>query len=83
MPHNDYFDPELRFPRLEVRCVRTDNDAFHLQVWKWTKAAERESRPLFNGKRAGSFADIQELVRQLSKKHNIQVDADDWEWPDY
>jgi len=34
VPHNDYYNPELDFP-FEVRVVKTDDDAFHVQVWKW------------------------------------------------
>jgi hypothetical protein len=82
VPHNDYNDPELHFPRLEVRVVKTDDDAFHFQVWKWLKAGERETRPLANAKLAGSFADIRVLVQELSEEHNIEVDPDDFEWPE-
>ena len=81
MPHNDYSDPELRFPRLEVRVVKTDGDAFHVQVWKWIKPGMREPRPVINRKQAGSYADVTEVIRQLSEEHKIEIDPDDVEWP--
>jgi hypothetical protein len=82
MPHNDYTDPELSFPRLEVRVVKTDDDAFHVQVWKWTKAGEREPHPLVNGKRAGSFADVRAFLIEMSEEQNIDISPDDVVWPD-
>jgi len=81
VPHNDYTDPELPFPHLEIRVVKTDNDAFHFQVWKWLEAGVREPKPLANEKHAGSFADIKEMVARLSEEHKIKVDPDDWDWP--
>ena len=82
MPHNDYDDPELNFPRLQVRVVKTDDDAFHVQVWKWTRPGQREPRPLFNGKRAGSFADVTEFIGAIGEEQKIDISPDDVEWPD-
>ena len=82
MPRNDYSDPELRFPRLEVRVVKRDEDAFHFQVWKWLSPGVREPRPLINGNRAGSYADIRELLQQLIAEHRIDISPDDVDWPD-
>lgn len=82
MPHNDYNDPELPFPRLEVRVVKTDDDAFHVQVWKWTGPGEREAKPLVNGKRAGSNADISAFLGQIGAEQGIDISPDDVEWPD-
>lgn len=82
MPHNDYSDPELSFPRLEVRVVKTDDDAFHVQVWKWLRAGEREEKPLINGKKAGSFADVGEFLRKLQDEQKINISPDDVVWPD-
>jgi hypothetical protein len=82
MPHNDYNDPELSFPRLEIRVVKTDDDAFHVQVWKWIRAGHREPKPLVNGKQAGSYADEREFLRQTGEKEGIDISPDDVVWPD-
>jgi hypothetical protein len=82
MPHNDYNDPELDFPRIEVRVVKTDDDAFHIQAWKWIAAGQREPRPLINGKQAGSFEDIRRLIGGLSSEQGIEISPDDVVLPD-
>ena len=83
MPHNDYNDPELEFPRIEVRVVKTDDDAFHVQAWKWVGPGQRDPEPVVKpGKRAGSVADVRQLLIELSKKHDIDIGADDVVWPD-
>jgi hypothetical protein len=43
MPHNDYNDPELEYPRLEARIqeIESEPDAYWLQVWLWEKAGVR------------------------------------------
>jgi hypothetical protein len=82
VPHNDYNDPELSFPRLDIRIVKTNDDAFHIQVWKWLGPGQREPRPLVNGKRAGSFADVREFIGEISKDQNIEISPDDVQWPD-
>jgi hypothetical protein len=82
MPHNDYDDPELSIPRLEIRVVKTDDDAFHVQVWKSIRAGQREAKPLWNGKRAGSSADVGEFIKRLAAKEAIDISPDDVERPD-
>jgi hypothetical protein len=80
MPRTDYSDPEISFPRLDIRAIKTDDDAFHVQAWKWTKPGQREPKPLFNGKRAGSYADVTEFLTQIGKEQGIDISPDDVEW---
>jgi hypothetical protein len=77
MPHNDYNDPELAFPRLEARIQQMENepDAYWLQVWLWEKCGVR--REVFNRKRAGSWRDAHEIIKALSREHDAEVGADD------
>ncbi len=76
MPHNDYTDPELRFPRLEARIQKVADDAFHIQIWRWEAPGER-GPPLVNRRRAGSYEDAKEIIREYGAEHGIEVEPDD------
>jgi hypothetical protein len=44
MPQIDHTDPEITFPRLEVRIQQIDADAYWLQIWSATCTGERQAR---------------------------------------
>ena len=75
MPHNDYNDPELDYPRLEARIQKTDNDAYWIQIWLWKEPGKREI--LFNRKRAGSYPDALEIIKAAARETNADFDVDD------
>jgi hypothetical protein len=77
MPHNDYNDPELVFPRLEARIqeIEGEPDAYWLQVWLWEKPGVRQE--VFNRKRAGTWRDSHEIIKELSRKYDVEVGNDD------
>jgi hypothetical protein len=80
MPKTDYTDPEIRFPRLQARVHKTDDDAFWMQIWIWDKPGDGrggERREIVNGKRAGSYADITEMIYACARKHGVDVGPDD------
>jgi hypothetical protein len=72
MPHHDYNDPELVFPRLEARIQQIENepDAYWLQVWLWEKSGVK--REVFNRKRAGTWRDAHEIIKALSREHDAK-----------
>jgi hypothetical protein len=77
MPHNDYNDPELEYPRLEARIQEIENepDAYWLQVWLWEKAGVRWE--VFNRKRSGTWHGSHEIIKELSRKYDAEVGNDD------
>jgi hypothetical protein len=77
MPHTDYTDPEIAFPRLEARIQHVENeaDAYWLQIWLWEKPGVR--REVFNRKRAGSWRDAHEIIKEQSRKYDAEVGEDD------
>jgi len=77
MPHTDYTDPEIEYPRLEARIQKIENepDAYWLQVWLWSAPGERQE--VFNRKRAGTYHDAHEIIGELSWKHHAVVGEDD------
>lgn len=80
MPKTDYTDPEIRFPRLEARISKTDDDAFWIGIWIWDKPGDGRSgerREVVNGKRAGSYADMTEMVYDCARHYGVDVDPDD------
>jgi hypothetical protein len=80
MPKTDYSDPEVEFPRLEARVHKTDPDAFWIQLWIWDRPGDGRSgerREVMNGKRAGSFVDITEMVWGYAREHHVDVCPDD------
>jgi len=78
MPKTDYSDPEIEFPRLQARVQKTDEDAFWLQIWLWERPGdERNRREIVNGKRAGSFADISQMIYGCADEYGVIVCADD------
>jgi hypothetical protein len=80
MPKTDYSDPEIVFPRLQARVHKTDEDAFWMQLWIWDKAGDGsggERREIMNGKRAGSFADITDMIYEIAEEHGVDVGPDD------
>jgi hypothetical protein len=78
MPKTDYSDPETEFPRLQARIQKTEEDAFWIQIWLWEKAGdEGNRREIMNGKRAGSFADITEMVYESARELDVIVEPDD------
>ena len=80
MPKTDYSDPETRFPRLEARVHKTDDDAFWMRLWIWDGPGDGiggERREIMNGKRAGSFADITAMIYARAKELGVTVGPDD------
>lgn len=75
MPHTDYNDPEIVFPRLEARIQHVETDAYWLQIWLWEKPGVR--REVFNRKRAGSWRDAQKIIEEHSREYGAEVGADD------
>jgi hypothetical protein len=68
MPKTDYTDLEIRFPRLQARVHKTDDDAFWMQIWIWEKPGDGrggERREIVNGKRAGIWSVVTPGGRQL------------------
>jgi len=80
MPKTDYTDQEISFPRLEARVYKTDKDAFHMRIWIWDRPGDGRSgerREIMNGKRAGSFADITDMIYACAREHSVAVGPDD------
>ncbi|MGO9022998.1 MAG: hypothetical protein ACLQIQ_01610 [Beijerinckiaceae bacterium] len=78
MPKTDYSSPETQFPRLQARVQKTDDDAFWMQIWLWEKAGdERERCEIVNGKRAGSYAGITEMIYDCARAYGVIVEPDD------
>jgi hypothetical protein len=80
MPHTDYADPETVFPRLEAHVHTTDDDAFWIKIWLWEKPGDGrggERRQIMNGKRAGSYADITQMIYDCARQRNVIVEPDD------
>jgi hypothetical protein len=73
---NDYDDPELSFPRLQVRIQRMDGEAHWLHIWIWDQVGGPR-RQLFNSKRAGSWRDAHEYIELVAKENNAAVGPDD------
>jgi hypothetical protein len=63
----DYSDPETPFPRLQARIQKVDKDAHWLTIWLREKVGE-ERHEVFNRKRAGSFHDAHEIIKEYAKK---------------
>ncbi|UUO27438.1 MULTISPECIES: hypothetical protein [Bradyrhizobium] len=76
MPKTDYDDPEIPFPRLQVRIQRMDGNSHWLHVWIWDQVGGPR-RVLFNGKRDGSWRDAHEKIEELAAANNADVGADD------
>jgi hypothetical protein len=83
MPKTDYSDPEIAFPRLEVRIQKTDHDAYWLTIWLHKEAAAGGQR-VVNGKFAGSFRDAHERVSKCADENGADVGPDDFtiDWPE-
>jgi hypothetical protein len=80
MPKTDYTDQEISFPRLEARVRKTDADAFHVRIWIWDRPGDGRSgerREIMNGKRAGSYADITDMIYTRAREHGVPVGPDD------
>jgi hypothetical protein len=80
MPKTDYTDQEISFPRLEARVHKTDDDAFHMRIWIWDRPGDGSSgerREIMNGKRAGSYADITDMIYACAREHSVAVGPDD------
>lgn len=80
MPKTDYADPEVEFPRLEVRAQRTDPDAFWIQVWVWDKPGDGrggERRQIMNGKQVGSVKDIRTLAYGCAAEQGVECGPND------
>ena len=75
MPHNDYNDPELDYPRLEARIQKTDGDAYWIQIWLWKEPGKREI--VLNRKRAGSYPDALEIIKVAARETNADFGVDD------
>jgi hypothetical protein len=76
VPHNDYTDTELEFPRLEARIQKVADDAFWITIWLWEKAGDERKR-IENGKRAGSFEDAKEIIQQRADELGVIIEPDD------
>ena len=80
MPKTDYSDPEIIFPRLEVRAHKTDPDAFWMQIWVWDRPGDGRSgerRQIVNNKQAGSLADIRQLAYSCAADQKVDCGPDD------
>jgi hypothetical protein len=79
MPKTDYTDQEILFPRLEAPVHKTDKDAFHIHIWIWDRPGDGRSgerREIMNGKRAGSIADITDMIYSWAREHSVAVGAE-------
>lgn len=76
MPHNDYNDPEIPFPRLEARIQKVEDDAYWITIWLWEKPGT-DGRKLLNRKRAGSYADAQEVIQDCARQYGAIAEPDD------
>jgi hypothetical protein len=70
MPATDYTDPEIPFPRLQVRIQKLESDTYHLTIWLWERAGDdRNRRRIMNQKWSGSYPGARE--------HGADVSPDD------
>lgn len=76
MPMNDYDDPELRFPRLQVRIQRMDEESHWLHIWLWKKVGGPREQ-IFNGKRAGNWRDAHIFIEEIAKQQKADIGPDD------
>ena len=76
MPHTDYTDPGITFPRLEARIQKLENDAYYITIWLIEKPGE-ERRRIVNGKRAGTYLDAHEIIRDCARQYGAEVGEDD------
>ena len=78
MPATDYTDPEIPFPRLQVRLQTLNKDTFHLTIWLWKAPGDERNRTrLMNQKWFGTFHDAHEYIKEFAKKHDADVGPDD------
>jgi hypothetical protein len=80
MPKTDYSDPEIQFPRLEVRAQTIDDESFWLQAWVWDRAGDGrggERHQVMNSKQAGGLADIKHLAYGIAAEQGVQCGPDD------
>ena len=59
---------------------KTDADAFHVRIWIWDRPGDGRSgerREIMNGKRAGSYADITDMIYTRAREHSVAVGPDD------
>ena len=80
MPKTDYSDPEIQFPRLQAVVSKTDPDAFWIRLWLWSAPDDgsgNSRQQIMNGKRAGSFADIREMIYAKAEELGVYISPDD------
>jgi GNAT superfamily N-acetyltransferase len=54
--------------------------AFHVRIWIWDRPGDGRSgerREIMNGKRAGSYADITDMIYTRAREHSVAVGPDD------
>jgi hypothetical protein len=73
---NDYTDPKLRFPRLEVQIWTIKNEVYFVDVWLRHRPGNFRHRVMTN-EQAGSFEEAQKLVRKCAAQYHAFVDPDD------
>jgi hypothetical protein len=76
VPHNDYSDPELTFPRLEARVQKVEADAYWIQIWLWKEPGENRIE-ILNRKRAGSYEDAKQIILEAGAQYGVMVGPDD------
>ncbi|MCU1326425.1 MAG: hypothetical protein JWN34_1795 [Bryobacterales bacterium] len=78
MPATDYSDPEIAFPRLQVRIFTIDGQTQFVDVWLWKKAGEQRLQ-ITKAQAAGSMEQAHQLIDQFKLKYSAVCDADDIE----
>ena len=76
MPKNDYSDPELTFPRLQVKMYTIDGTTQLVDIWLWKKPGA-ERLQLTKAQRGGTIEETHGLIDEFKIKHGAQCDADD------
>jgi hypothetical protein len=77
MPHTDYNDPEVEFPRLEARIQKIDEESYWLTIWLWESVGIRREKTVFNRKQAGSWKDAQQIIDEASTHFQAHVNEGD------
>ncbi|MCK1384243.1 hypothetical protein [Bradyrhizobium sp. 21] len=76
MPKNDYNDPELTFPRLQVQMYTVDGTTQLVDIWLWKKPGT-ERLQIAKGQRGGTVEEAHQLIEEFKIKYAAECDPDD------